>query len=177
MSRPAPALFREAMSRFPTGVTVISTQQDGTDYVMTASSFTSVSLEPLQVLVCVARTTRFHPAVLSAGTWGVSFLAAHQEELSRRFASHGRDLDESLDGVKHHPGPVTAAPLIDGAVVTLECRTTAVHDGGDHSIVVGEVLDIVLGDDRAPALVFHQGAYGTVVNAAPVVSADLPVSD
>lgn len=162
MTRPAPELFRRAMSLFPTGVTIVSTRREGTEYAMTASSFTSVSLEPLQVLVCVARSTRFHPAVLDAGVWGVSFLAAHQVELSRRFAAHGRDLDESLEGVAYHAGPSTGVPLIDGALVTLECRSTATYDGGDHSIVVGEVLDIVLGDDPAPALVFHQGSYGIV---------------
>lgn len=156
---PAQELFRRALSRFPTGVTIVSTVFEGSEYVMTASSFTSVSLEPLQVLVCVARSTRFHDAVLTAGQWGVSLLAAHQAELSSRFATHGRDLDESLEGVPHRPGARLGMPLLDGALATFECRTTAAHDGGDHSIVVGEVLDVLLGGDPSPALVFHRGAY------------------
>lgn len=159
---PTAQAFRDAMGRFPTGVTVVGTTDAGTPLVMTASSFTSVSLEPLLVLVCVARSTRFHPSVLAAGAWGVSFLAAHQEELSRRFAVHGRDLDESLDEVPYHPGAVTGAPLLDGSLVTLECRTTATHDGGDHTIVVGEVVGLELGADQTPALVWHRGGYGVL---------------
>jgi flavin reductase (DIM6/NTAB) family NADH-FMN oxidoreductase RutF len=159
MTSPAPALFREALGRFPTGVTLVSTVHDGTAMLMTASSFTSVSLDPLLVLVCVARSTRFHPAVLATGRWGISLLAVHQVDLSRRFATHGRDLDESLDGVPHHPGEATGVPLIDDALATLECVTTATHDGGDHTIVVGQVERVVLGTDPAPALVFHQGGY------------------
>lgn len=154
------------MGRFPTGVTVVGTTDGDAPLVMTASSFTSVSLEPLLVLVCVARSTRFHPSVLASGAWGVSFLAAHQEELSRRFAVHGRDLDESLDGVPYHPGAVTGVPLLDGALVTLECRTTATYEGGDHTIVVGEVVGLELGADQMPALVWHRGGYGTLQQPA-----------
>lgn len=150
------------MGRFPTGVTVVGATEDDQPLVMTASSFTSVSLDPLLVLVCVARSTRFHPAVLASGEWGVSFLAAHQEQLSRRFAVHGRDLDESLDGVPYHLGRVTGVPLLDGSLVTLECRTTATHDGGDHTIVVGAVLDLEVGADPTPALLWHRGSYGTL---------------
>jgi flavin reductase (DIM6/NTAB) family NADH-FMN oxidoreductase RutF len=151
--------FREAMGRFPTGVTVLGTLEGAAPLVMTASSFTSVSLDPLLVLVCVAGSTRFHPAVLGSQTWGVSFLAAHQRELSRRFAVHGRDLDESLDGVPWHPGVATGVPLLDGSLVTLECRTTATHPGGDHTIVVGEVVALEVGDDPTPALLWHRGGY------------------
>lgn len=160
MSRsPDRELFRQAMSRFPTGVTVVSTTVGGIDHVMTASSFTSVSLDPLLVLVCVSHTTRFHPAVVESGVWAVSFLAAHQVALSRRFAVHGRDLDSTLDDVAVHPGEHTGAPLLDGALATLECRTTQSFEAGDHTVVIGEVLAVVLGADATPALVFHRGEY------------------
>lgn len=159
MTAPAPDLFRQALGRFPTGVTLVSTVHEGTAMLMTASSFTSVSLDPLLVLVCVGQTTRFHPAVLETGTWGVSLLAAHQVDLSRRFATHGRDFDESLEGVPHHPGPTTGMPLIDDALATLECTTTAHYPAGDHTIVVGQVERVALGSDAMPALVFHQGNY------------------
>lgn len=159
---PDAEIFRDALGRFPTGVTVLSTVYRGAVHAMTASSFTSVSLDPLLVLACVARTTRFHAAVLDAGSWGVSMLAAHQAALSRRFAAHGRDLDESLEGVRHHAGRWTGVPLLDGALATLECRTTAAHDGGDHTIVVGEVLAIEVGDDLTPALVWHRGQYAAL---------------
>lgn len=162
MTSPTAAAFREAMGRFPTGVTVVGTTEDDQPLVMTASSFTSVSLDPLLVLVCVAHSTRFHPAVLASGEWSVSFLAAHQEELSRRFAVHGRDLDESLDGVPYHAGRTTGVPLLDGSLVTLECRTTDTYEAGDHTIVVGAVVDLEVGVDSTPALVWHRGAYGTL---------------
>jgi flavin reductase (DIM6/NTAB) family NADH-FMN oxidoreductase RutF len=76
-------------------------------------------------------------------------------------ATRGRPLDGQLDGVAHHPGPVTGAPLLDGALSTLECRTTAVHDGGDHSIIVGQVV-AVSGQGGPPSrgpLVHYAGAY------------------
>lgn len=159
----AARLFRDALGRFPTGVTLVSTlAADGTPMVMTASSFTSVSLDPLLVLVCVAHSTRFHAPVLAAGRWAVSLLAAHQVDLSRRFAVHGRDADSSLAGVVHHPGPCTGAPLLDGALATLECATVATHPAGDHTIVVGEVLDVAVGEDQVPALVWHRGDYHTL---------------
>src|SRR6266566_2971759 len=104
---------------------------------------------------------QFHDAVLAAGSWAVSVLAEDGEKTARWLATRGRPLDGQLDGVAHHPGPVTGAPLLDNALATLECQTAAVYDGGDHSIIVGQVTAVDGPADpsaRGP-LVHHAGRY------------------
>jgi flavin reductase (DIM6/NTAB) family NADH-FMN oxidoreductase RutF len=146
--------FRRAAGQFAGGIVVVTTSAG---HAMTVSAFTSVSLEPRLVLFGAEKIARFHDAVLAAGSWAVSILAEDAEKTARWLATGGRP----LDGVAHHPGQVTGAPLLDGALATMECRTTAVHDGGDHSIIVGQVVAVA-----APAsppgvgpLVHYAGAY------------------
>lgn len=153
------ATFRRSVGHFATGVTVVSTNVAGVDHAMTASAFTSVSLEPLLVLVCVHKDARFHDAVLRTGTWGVSVLATTHRSAADWFALQGRPLIGQLDRVPHVRG-VTGAALVEGAVAWLECRTYAVYDGGDHDIVVGEVLLAREGERDAEPLVYHRGRYG-----------------
>ena len=142
MTEVNPADFRRAASRFASGIVVVSTRADGVGHAMTVTAFTAVSLEPLLVLFCAEKIARFHDAVLAAGTWAVSVLNEDGEKTARWLATRGRPLEGQLDAFRHHPGPLTAAPILDDALAALECRTTAVHDGGDHSIVVGEVLGV-----------------------------------
>ncbi len=150
--------FRRAAGQFPGGIVVVTT---GAGHAMTVSAFASVSLEPPLVLFCAEKIARFHDAVLAAGPWGTSILAEDGEKTARWLATRGRPFDGQLDGVAHHTGPVTGAPLLDGALATLECRTTAVYDGGDHSIIVGEVVAVDSPADppaRGP-LVHYAGRY------------------
>jgi flavin reductase (DIM6/NTAB) family NADH-FMN oxidoreductase RutF len=142
----------------PTPILIVGTALDGVSHVMTVSAFTSVSLEPLLVLFCAEKIARFHDAVLAAGIWSVSVLDEESEKTSRWLATRGRPLEGQLDGIAHHPGPVTGAPILDQALAGLECRTTAVHDGGDHSIVVGEVVSVTEPAMREP-LIHFGGAY------------------
>ena len=130
------AAFRRAAGQFPGGIVVVTTSAG---HAMTVSAFASVSLEPPLVLFCAEKIARFHDAVLAAGAWAVSILAEDGEKTARWLATRGRPLDGQLGELPHHPGPVTGAPLLDGALATLECRTFAVYDGGDHSIIVGQV--------------------------------------
>ena len=130
------ASFRRAAGQFASGIVVVTTRGG---HAMTVSAFTSVSLDPPLVLFCAEKIARFHDAVLAEGSWAVSILAEDDEKTARWLATRGRPMDGQLDGVAHHPGPATGAPLLDDALAVLECRTTAVHDAGDHSIVVGEV--------------------------------------
>ena len=91
----------------------------------------------------------------------MSFLAEDAEKTARWLATRGRPLDGQLDGVAHHPGPVTGAPLLDGALATLECRTAAVYAGGDHSIIVGHVVAVTNAEgppSRGP-LMYYAGSY------------------
>jgi flavin reductase (DIM6/NTAB) family NADH-FMN oxidoreductase RutF len=151
--------FRRAAGRFPTGIVVVSTSLDGNGHAMTVSAFTSVSLEPLLVLFCAEKIARFHDAVLAAGFWSVSVLDQDSEKTARWLATRGRALEGQLDPIPHHAGLLTGAPILDAALAAMECRTTAVHDGGDHSIVVGEVLGVTESAARAGPLVYHGGRY------------------
>ena len=136
------AAFRRAAGRFASGIVVVSTSLEGVSHAMTANAFTAVSLDPLLVLVCAEKVARFHDAVLAAGTWAVSVLGEESEKTAAWLATRGRPLEGQLDAIRHHAGPVTGAPILDDAITALECRTSAVHDGGDHSIVVGEVVGV-----------------------------------
>jgi flavin reductase (DIM6/NTAB) family NADH-FMN oxidoreductase RutF len=133
------AAFRQATGQFPGGIVVVTTSGG---HAMTVSAFASVSLEPPLVLFCAEKIARFHDAVLEAGAWAVSILAEDGEKTARWLATRGRPLEGQLDEVPHHLGPVTGAPLLDGAVAALECQTFAVYDGGDHSIIVGRVTAV-----------------------------------
>jgi flavin reductase (DIM6/NTAB) family NADH-FMN oxidoreductase RutF len=149
--------YRRVVGHFATGVTIVTTRLAGVDHAMTVNSFTSVSLDPLLVLFCAERVARFHDVVIEAGTWGISVLPESMEDVSRFFARRGRPLEERFDGWAHHRGQSGVA-LFDGAIATLECRTSAIHPGGDHSIVVGAVTALATPAEAAP-LLYHKGRY------------------
>lgn len=157
---PDPSTYRQALGQFATGIAVVSTTHEGVAHAMTVNSLTSVSLDPLLILVCVERTARFHEAILAAGAWSVSVLGVGSEAASAWFATRGRPLDDQLAGHPWHPGPVTGLPVLDAAVSSIEVVTTAVHPGGDHDIVVGEVVGVDAGAEDASPLIYHHGRYG-----------------
>jgi flavin reductase (DIM6/NTAB) family NADH-FMN oxidoreductase RutF len=154
--------FRRAMGRFATGVAMLTTRSRDLDYAMTASAITSVSLDPLLLLVCIEREARFHDTVLEAGVWGISVLSAEDRAAADWLATRGRPLHGQLDRIGHHHGPQTGVPLLDAALSTFECRTTAVYPAGDHSIVVGEVVSVTSTTQTGEALVYYRGRYGTL---------------
>jgi flavin reductase (DIM6/NTAB) family NADH-FMN oxidoreductase RutF len=157
-----PAEYRRVVGTFATGVTVVTTYAGGHHYAMTANSFTSVSLDPVLVLVAVERRARFHEAVLGAGSFAVNVLAADQDDLSRWFATRGRPEDHAeIARWTFVPGPETGAAVFEGVLAALECRTYATHPGGDHTLVVGEVVGMTSGRDAAPLLYF-KGGYRTL---------------
>lgn len=160
-SRPAvaPERFRRAMARFATGVTVVTTRARGVDHAMTANAFTSVSLDPLLVLIAVERVTRFHEAVLETGTWAVSVLGEGSRDASVWFATRGRPLEGQLEDHPHHGGARTGSAILDDALATLECETWATYDGGDHTLVVGRVLAVAEPHPEARPLVYFGGTY------------------
>lgn len=157
--------FRAALGRFASGVTVVTTVDDGVDHVMTASAFTSVSLEPPQVLVCAHRTSRFHEAVRESGRWAVTILSDRGRADSAWFADRGRPLDGQLDRTAHHRSPGGFA-LLDSGIAWMECWTSAIHDGGDHSIIVGDVLWAEVAEhDVDNPLLYFRSHYGTIVRS------------
>jgi flavin reductase len=154
--------YRAAAGQFVTGIAVVAATTGGVTHAMTVNAFTSVSLDPLLILVGVDRAARSHDAVVGAGTWAVSVLAEDHEKTARWLATRARPVAGQLDGHPHHPGPATGHPILDGALAALECRTYATYPGGDHTILVGQVLSVagpVPGADQPGPLLYHAGRY------------------
>ena len=160
---PTPDEFREAVSRFATGITVVTCVVEGLDHAMTANAFASVSIDPLLVMVCVERDSRFHEAIATSSTWGVSILAASAEPTSRWFATKGRPLAGQLERSGHHRSPHSGVAWIDGALASLECRTTEIRHAGDHDIVIGEVVELeIASNEAAEPLLYFRRNYRTL---------------
>ena len=145
--------FRAVLGRFASGVTIVTVRgANGRDYGMTVSAFSSVSLEPPLVMVCIGEEASLKPMIAEATHYGVSILASDQEPLSRRFAAHG----ERFDGIGFTRGENGMA-LIDGALAFMECRIVARHRAGDHTVVIGEVEAASVEDARP--LLYYRGGY------------------
>lgn len=151
--------LRHAMGHFSSSVTVVTARSGGRAHAMTATALSSVSLEPPMVLVCVSRSSRFHSAVLEAGAWAVSILTADQEPLARHFSRRGRPLDTQFDGIAHFAAPVSGAPVLTDCLVWLDCRTHATYDGGDHTILLGELAAASRQAAAAAPLTYYRGSY------------------
>lgn len=154
-----PAAFRHALSQFPTGVTVVTAMHDGHPIGMTANSFSSVSLQPPLVLWSVAASALSHDAFAGAGAFAIHFLGADYHHLATRFAGRGV---AKFEGVAQETG-VTGAPLITDLAPILECRSWARYPGGDHTILVGEVVRIV--ERTHEPLLFHSGQLRSIARA------------
>ncbi len=146
--------FRRVLGHFAAGVTVITTVgDDGKPYGLTATAFTSVSLEPPLVLVCVDKRAESHPHFHASRVFAVNFLGVDHEHLSRRFAVTGGDKFKDL-AIR---AGVTGAPLLSEALGYLECRTVEIFEGGDHTIFLGQVE---AADAReGEPLLYFRGAY------------------
>ena len=151
--------FREAMGSFPTGVTVVTVAcDDGNLHGMTVNSFSSVSLDPMLVLVCLDETSRGLGLIERAGAFAVNVLSAGQQDVSRWFANRHRPAGSTMfDGVPFEPG-VTGGPILVEAAASFDCRLRQSHRAGDHLIVLGEVVALVHRPQLDP-LIFHAGTY------------------
>ena len=152
------ALLRRTMGSFATGVAVVTTAMDGELQGMTLNSLTSVSLDPPLVLVCLMRGARTAIAIERSGTFVVNVLRRRQQGIANHFARRG-DRRVTLPGTAYDE---LGTPFIADALARLHCRTDAVHDGGDHVIVVGRIHGGVVND--GPPLVFFRGAYHDIVS-------------
>lgn len=149
--------FRNALGRFATGVTVVTTMTDNGPLAMTVNSFASVSLDPPLVLWSPARKSDRFEAFEAASHFAIHILAREQETLSIRFAAAGDD----FEGVEFEPG-LGGSPVLPNCAAVFECRHAAGYDGGDHLIVVGEVLRI--SEREAEPLLYYRGAYAELSN-------------
>lgn len=156
--------FRDALGRFASGVTVVTTEHDGELHASTVSAFTSVSLRPPQVLICVHHVNRFHPAVIESGEWGVSILSADNELASTHLATRGRDLARQFDEIPHHRGE-GGTILVDDALAWLECHTVQTMESGDHTIIVGRVMAAKVDVTRDDPLMYYRSHYGSLVRS------------
>ncbi len=155
--------FRDALAHFGSGVTVVAARAAGALVGLTATAFTAVSLTPPLVLVCVGRATSAGDGVVSSDIFGISILEQRQRWIAERFARKNVD---RFQGVSWSEGAIAAAPLIDGALVRLECRQQARHDAGDHVVLVGLVLGATV-TDGAP-LLHHGRRFGMFLPDTPV---------
>lgn len=166
---PSATRLRHVYGAFATGVTVV-TVGGPTPHGMTANSFTSVSLDPPVVSVCVGRDAIMHAALMQNRRFGVSVLASDQEDVARHFADRRRPLGkEQFDYAEWLSGPATGAPLLVGAAAHFECDLWRAYDGGDHTIFLGRLLTLErLADDDA--LVFLCGKFHQITRERTAVT-------
>lgn len=146
--------FRAALGRFASGVTVVTTRDAaGAPHGLTVSAFSSVSLDPPLVLVCIERATASHDSFQECGAFVVNILSANQELVSRHFAAPSED---KFAGIAYRKG-LKDIPVLEDALANLQCRLAHSFEGGDHTIFIGEVEEVTLRDD-AP-LVYFRGGY------------------
>ena len=156
--------FRKAMGCFATGVTVITVDQDGEVHGMTANAFTSVSMDPLLVLVCVDHRARTHAHLHAKKRFGVNVLAEDQRAISEYYArsseshQHAEQAGARFERTKH------GTPVLHGALAYLECRLHTAQAAGDHTIFIAEVEDVVFREGEP--LLFYRGEYRAI--GAPV---------
>jgi 3-hydroxy-9,10-secoandrosta-1,3,5(10)-triene-9,17-dione monooxygenase reductase component len=147
--------FRDVLGRFASGVTVVTSVSDGEPVGMTCQSFSSVSLTPPLVLFCPAKTSRAWPRIHRSGRFCVNLLAHDQADLSNLMAARGVD---KFASVEWRRSPATGSPLLDGILGYVDCTIEAVHEAGDHHIVVGRVQELDTTDVTSP-LLFFEGRY------------------
>ncbi|HEY0607752.1 MAG TPA: flavin reductase family protein [Herpetosiphonaceae bacterium] len=145
--------FRRAMGLFATGVTVITAQLGDEVHGMTANAVTSVSLDPLLVLVCIDRRARMASYIVEAGQFGINVLNAEQEHLSRHFAGR-RDPNLLVDF-----GDLNGVPVLPESLTNLACEVERVIDGGDHIVVFGRVIGLESVQEPGEPLLYYAGGY------------------
>ncbi len=151
--------LRRVMGHFPTGVTVVTTVSiSGKLYGLTANSFTSVSLAPPLVLVCVDKRAESYPCFEESKCFTVNFLADDQEDISRRFATSGVN---KFEGVGYRIG-ANNAPILNGVLAYLECKVVGAYEGGDHTIYLGEIEQAETRE--AKPLLFYRGGYRSLAD-------------
>jgi flavin reductase (DIM6/NTAB) family NADH-FMN oxidoreductase RutF len=156
--------FKAAMASFAAGVTIVTTlDAKGLPQAMTATAFSSVSLEPPLCLVCIDRRSRAYVPLLAQGCFAISILSADQEAISAHFAA---PIADRFAGIRWRPGEVTHCPIILGALAFMECHLVEVHAGGDHDILLGRVDSGQIREGTP--LVYWRGRYSSLPPASAV---------
>jgi flavin reductase (DIM6/NTAB) family NADH-FMN oxidoreductase RutF len=150
--------YRDLIGHFATGVTVVTTASDGLLHGMTANAVSSVSLDPVLLLVCVARDETCNEQMRAAGRFAVNVLSADQLALSDVFAQKAEPEQGSLRGAAFHIGP-HGSPILEGCLAAIECAVEERLRGGDHDLFLGRVLGGTKAGGGAAPLLFYRGAY------------------
>ena len=158
----SPDHFRRIMGQFATGVTIVTAAHEGRLAGMTANAITSVSLQPMLVLFCADRRARTNEMIDRSGAFALNILTEKMRPLSDLFADNKKSEEERFAAVRHAPGAVTGAPILERNMGWLECRVAHRYEGGDHTIFVGEVVNAGAGDGKP--LIFYKGKYGRLEN-------------
>ncbi len=160
--------FRRTMSRFATGVTVVTTVLENKFYGLTVSAFCSVSLNPSLVLVSIDKSAQTHDILLQSKVYAVNILTAKQQYLSERFAQKDLDGSKSFADIKLHTAE-TGAPLFDETLAQIECRVVAEYEGGDHTLFLGQVVSLNYSSEEdsieQEALLYFRSQYRTTQQA------------
>ena len=150
-----PSQFRDALGRFATGVTVITgLAPDGKPVGATVNAFTSLSLDPPLILFCLAKSMNSLSAFIEGEHFAINILKDSQRQISVIFATQSAD---KFSNVAYNTWS-TGVPILGGCLVNMECAREAIHDGGDHKIIVGRILRLAVADGGEP-LLFYRGAY------------------
>ena len=153
-------MYRQVLGMFATGVTIVTTKSGDEYFGLTINSFTSVSLDPMYIQINIGKNTTSHDYICKSGYFTVNILAEDQEMLSTIFA--GAPPAERFCHVKTTEG-VSGSPIIEGSLAYLEVKVVQKYEGGDHTIFLGEVLDMrTLREDAAP-LLYYRGKYANMV--------------
>lgn len=167
LAEPDAAAFRAAMGRFPTGVALLTQGSGDTTIVMTLNSLTSVSLDPMLILVSVKADGRMRPRISRGGSFAVNVLTGAQRDLAREFCqpdrSEGRAAMRRLSAVRG----VTGNAVLPAAETYVECVLAAEHEAGDHTLLIGSVVALHGGARTPDPLLFHQGRFGCLPAEAP----------
>ncbi len=163
--------LKQAMRVFPQGVTVATLTSGAGPSGITVSSFTSVSLDPPLVLISIAKGSAFHELLRGADAFAVSFLADDQKSVSDRFAGRTQAKDR-FEGIRFSKG-ATGSPIVAGARAAIECRPWKVFEGGDHSIVVGEVVSAKVLNSKRPLVYYSQQYTTTELMEYPAPPSDI----
>ncbi len=151
-------LFRDTCGRFATGVMIVTGRlSDGAPVGVTVNSFSSVSLDPPLVLFCLDRNALSFDAFSMNNQFAFNVLGEHQRDISNKFASQSID---KYDGVKYDLSD-NGVPILQGCLASIECQMHAVHEGGDHQIIVGKVIKVSIEKEERP-LIYFKGAYSAL---------------
>jgi 3-hydroxy-9,10-secoandrosta-1,3,5(10)-triene-9,17-dione monooxygenase reductase component len=167
--QPDPQRFRQVLGQFATGVTVVTSMDDGAPVGFACQAFAALSLEPPMVLFCPSTGSGSWPAIERSGRFCVNVLGEGQREVSQVFGTRGADKFAAVEWTRSEQG----LPVLSGVLSWIDCAIEAVHTAGDHHVVIGRVLDLGTSDDDRP-LIFYRGDYAATDVPAELLSSGGP---